>query len=212
MLPLDWCSALATSPTRFGSSHYASTVADCDYTSCGPSYPEGTVDIEAARITSPATLSLNNTVRSDRDGDGMEDTVQINYGVLSNAFFEDLDVEVNVRDSSGQLVDTITDRVAAGGGVPIDNQVYFTAPLGDQYSFEMVMMDMLGDVVDTLQTSPQMLSNMKPVANGSVSLTDVQTWENINSKAQALTHGGFPLPTTTCLTLTPHRLRLDVWR
>ena len=47
---------------------YASTVADCDYTSCGPSYPEGTVDIEAARITSPATLSLNNTVLSDRDG------------------------------------------------------------------------------------------------------------------------------------------------
>ena len=154
---------------------YASTIADCDYTSCGPSYPEGTVDIEAARITSPATLSLNNTVRSDRDGDGMEDTVQINYGVLSNAFFEDLDVEVNVRDSSGQLVDTITDRVAAGGGVSVDNQVYFTAPLGDQYSFEMVMMDMLGDVVDTLQTSPQMLSNMKPVANGSISLTDVQT-------------------------------------
>ena len=68
---------------------YASTVADCDYTSCGPSYPEGTVDIEAARITSPATLSLNNTVLSDRDGDGMEDTVEINYGVLSNAFFED---------------------------------------------------------------------------------------------------------------------------
>ena len=40
---------------------YASTVADCDYTSCGPSYPQGTVDIEAARITSPATLTLNTT-------------------------------------------------------------------------------------------------------------------------------------------------------
>ena len=158
---------------------YASTIADCDYTSCGPAYPEGTVDIEAARITSPATLSLNTTQLSDRDGDGMEDTVEINYGVLSNAFFEDLDVEVHVRDSSGQLVDSITDRVAAGGGVSVDGQVYFTAPLADQYSFEMVMKDMLGDVVDTLQTSPQMLNNMKPVANGSVSLTDVQTWENI---------------------------------
>ena len=61
----------------------------------------------------------------------------------------------------------------------VDSQVHFTAPLGDQYAFEMVMSDMLGDVVDTLQTSPQQLSNMKPVANGSVSLTDVQTWENI---------------------------------
>ncbi|MDP6333934.1 MAG: hypothetical protein QF479_04785, partial [Candidatus Poseidoniaceae archaeon] len=40
---------------------YASTVADCDYTSCGSSYPQGTVDIEAARITSPATLTINTT-------------------------------------------------------------------------------------------------------------------------------------------------------
>ncbi|DAC51648.1 MAG TPA: hypothetical protein D7H87_01475, partial [Candidatus Poseidoniales archaeon] len=40
---------------------YASTVADCDYTSCGPSYPQGTIDIEAARITSPATMILNGT-------------------------------------------------------------------------------------------------------------------------------------------------------
>lgn len=172
---------------------YASTVADCDYTSCGPSYPEGIVDIEAARITSPATLSLNNTVLSDRDGDGMDDTVAINYGVLSNAFFEDLDVEINVRDSSGQLVDTITDRVAAGGGVAVDGQVYFTAPLADQYAFEMVMKDMLGDVVDTLQTSPQMLNNMKPVANGSVSLNEVQTWENIQFQGAGFDAWGLSL-------------------
>ena len=49
---------------------YASTVADCDYTSCGPSYPQGTIDIEAARITSPATMMLNGTTLGDRDGDG----------------------------------------------------------------------------------------------------------------------------------------------
>lgn len=158
---------------------YASTVADCDYTSCGPSYPTGTVDIEAARITSPATLSLNNTVLSDRDGDGTDDTVEINYGVLSNAFFEDLDVEISVRDNAGNVVDTITDRIQAGGGVDAPGQVFFTAPLNDQYSFTMVMKDMLGDVVDTLQTSPQVLNNMKPVANGTVGITDVQTWENI---------------------------------
>ena len=172
---------------------YASTVADCDYTSCGPSYPEGTVDIEAARITSPATLSLNNTVLSDRDGDGMEDTVEINYGVLSNAFFEDLDVEIAVRDASGNLVDTITDRIAAGGGVTVDSQVYFTAPLADQYAFDMVMKDMLGEPVDTLQTSPQMLSNMRPVANGSVSLTDVQTWENIQFQGAGFDAWGLSL-------------------
>ena len=158
---------------------YASTVADCDYTSCGPSYPTGVVDIEAARITSPATLSLNSSALSDRDGDGLDDTVQLNYGVLSNAFFEDLDVTVNVRDGSGQVVDTLVDRISAGGGSVVSSDVYFTAPLNDQYNFELVMEDMLGDVVDTLQTSPQVLNNMKPVANGSVSVNIAQTWENI---------------------------------
>ena len=49
----------------------------------------------------------------------MEDTVEINYGVLSNAFFEDLDVEVHVRDSSGQLVDSITDRVPQAAVFPL---------------------------------------------------------------------------------------------
>jgi PKD repeat protein len=158
---------------------YASTVADCDYTSCGPSYPTGVVSIEAARITSPATLSLNNTVLSDRDGDGVDDTVSINYGVLSNAFFEDLDIEIIARDGAGQIVDSTTDRIAAGGGVDVPGEVFFTAPLTDQYAFELVMKDMLGDVVDTLQTSPQLLNNMRPVANGTVSMNDVQTWENI---------------------------------
>ena len=60
---------------------YASTVADCDYTSCGTSYPQGTVDIEAARITSPATLTINTTDTSDRDGDGKDDTLGLQLGI-----------------------------------------------------------------------------------------------------------------------------------
>lgn len=158
---------------------YASTVADCDYTSCGPTYPTGTIDLEAARITSPATITLNSTTLTDRDGDGTDDTVQVNYGVLSNAFFEDLNVEVTVRDGSGNVVDTIVDRISAGGGAPVDGDVYFTAPLNDQYSFSMVMKDMLGDEIDSIQSSPQSLNNMKPMANGSLSLSEVQTWENL---------------------------------
>tara|TARA_Y100001980_G_C14551488_1_gene334868 strand:- start:910 stop:3504 length:2595 start_codon:yes stop_codon:yes gene_type:complete len=123
----------------------------------------------------------------------MEDTVEVNYGVLSNAFFEDLDVEIQVRDSSGVVVDTITDRIAAGGGATVDSQVYFTAPTADQYSFSMVMKDMLGEIVDTLQTSPQMLNNMKPVANGSVSITEVQTWENIQFQGAGFDAWGLSL-------------------
>ena len=47
---------------------YASTIGDCDYTSCGPSYPQGTIDIEAARITSPATMILNGTTLASPGG------------------------------------------------------------------------------------------------------------------------------------------------
>lgn len=158
---------------------YASTVADCDYTSCGPSYPQGTVDIEAARITSPATLTLNTTSTSDRDGDGSPDTVQVNYEVFSNAFFEDLDVTTKVLDSSGVVVDTQTKRVSAGGGLATEESIWFTAPYNSQYTFQMEMQDMIGTTVDTLTTSPQVLNNMKPTANGTLSPNESQTWENI---------------------------------
>lgn len=158
---------------------YASTIADCDYTSCGPSYPQGTVDIEAARITSPATLDLNTTILSDRDGDGAPDTAQINYEVFSNAFFEDLDVTTKVLDNSGIVVDTQTKRVSAGGGVGTEESIWFTAPYNSQYTFQMEMKDMIGTTVDTLSTSPQILNNMKPTANGTLSPNESQTWENI---------------------------------
>ncbi len=158
---------------------YASTVADCDYTSCGPSYPQCTVDIEAARITSPATLTLNSTAMSDRDGDGSPDTVQINYEVFSNAFFEDLDVTTKVLDNSGTVVDTQTKRVSAGGGVATEESIWFTAPYNSQYTFQMEMNDMIGTTVDTLTSSPQILNNMKPTANGTLSPNESQTWENI---------------------------------
>ena len=158
---------------------YASTVADCDYTSCGPSYPQGTVDIEAARITSPATLTLNTTALSDRDGDGSPDTAQVNYEVFSNAFFEDLDVTTKVLDSNGIVVDTQTKRVSAGGGTATEESIWFTAPYNSQYTFQMEMQDMIGTTVDTLSTSPQVLNNMKPTANGTLSPNQSQTWENI---------------------------------
>jgi len=158
---------------------YASTVADCDYTSCGSSYPQGTIDVEAARITSPATVALNTTTLSDRDDDGSPDTAHINYNVLSNAFFEDLDVTVTVKDGFGNEIDSITNRISAGGGVDVGGDVYFTAAITDQYTFDLEMRDMLGDVVDSIPTAPQSLTNMRPTANGSVAPNQTQTWENV---------------------------------
>ena len=158
---------------------YASTVADCDYTSCGSSYPQGTVDIEAARITSPATLTINTTETSDRDGDGSDDTSHINFNVFSNAFFEDLDVDISVIDSSGEVIDSTSNRVSAGGGQDTGSDIWFTAPLDGTYTFQFDMYDMIGTLVDSSTTSPLALSNMRPTANGTISSNQTQTWENI---------------------------------
>ena len=159
---------------------YASTVADCDYTSCGSSYPQGTVDIEAARITAPASLTVTATdAQIDRDGDGAPDTAQIDYEVFSNAFFEDLDVTMTVLDASGVEVDRLTKRVAAGGGVATEESFWFTAPLNGQYTFKMDMVDMIGTTVDSITTAPQVLNNMKPTANGTLDPNATQTWENV---------------------------------
>ena len=105
-LELHWCWDSATLQMKFGI-QCASNQGDCDYTSCGSSYPEAVIDVEAARITSPATLSLNSTVLADRDGDSNIDTAEIEFNVLSNAFFEDLDVLVEVKNASGVVLDTL---------------------------------------------------------------------------------------------------------
>ena len=185
---------------------YASTIGDCDYTSCGPSYPQGTIDIEAARITSPATMILNGTTLSDRDGDGVDDTAQANYSILSNAFFEDLDVEISVRDSNGTIVDSTSTRVQAGGGVYVPEDAYFTARKSDLYTFEFTMKDMLGAVLDTETTSPQALGNMAPVANASISTNASQHMRKSSLLEMGLMHGVFPLTTIHSLTLTHQSL------
>ena len=164
----------------------ASSTADCDYTSCGPSYPTGTIDLEAARITAPATITTGNTTTSDRDGDGLDDTVQMEFDVLSNAFFEDLDVQVDVRDSSGNVVDSLTTRVAAGGGQAVSTSVWFTPNIDGLYSFSMTMRDVLGSRVDSVQSGVVNLSNMAPVAEGNLSTNRTLSWNDV-----AFTGDGF---------------------
>ncbi len=182
---------------------YGSSVADCDYTSCGPSYPQGTVDIEAARITAPASLTINNTELTDRDGDGDDDTVQVNFDVFSNAFFEDLDVETRIVDSQGVVVDEITSRISAGGGVNSNSNIWFTAPFDEQYTVEFDMYDMIGVLVDSVETQPWDLSNMRPVANGSVSSNATQTWENIQFSGGGFDAWGLSLDNNTLPYLDP---------
>ena len=176
---------------------YASTVADCDYTSCGSSYPQGTVDVEAARITSPASLTINESILSDRDGDSNDDTVQVNFDVFSNAFFEDLDVDISILDSSGNTVDERTSRISAGGGTNSNSNIWFTAPLDNQYTVKFEMYDMIGTLVDTVSTQAWDLSNMRPTANASVSANASQTWENIQFVGDGFDAWGLSLDNNT---------------
>ncbi|MFL2961436.1 MAG: PKD domain-containing protein [Candidatus Poseidoniaceae archaeon] len=176
---------------------YAANKGDCDYTSCGGSYPQAVIDVEAARITSPATLSLNSTVLADRDGDSLIDTAEIEFNVLSNAFFEDLDVEIEVRNASGIVLDTMETRVQAGGGVDVSTKFWYTAKTSEVHTFHLTMKDMLGDLIDNTQTGAQFMDNMKPVSNASIDTVDAQTWDNIQFVGNGFDAWGLSLANNT---------------
>ena len=176
---------------------YAANQGDCDYTSCGSSYPQGLIDVEAARITSPATLNLNSTIVADRDGDSNVDTVEVEFNVLSNAFFEDLDVEIEVRNSSGIVLDTMQTRVQAGGGVDVSTKFWYTAKTSEIHTFHLTMKDMLGDVVSTTQTGAQFLENMRPVSNATLGADDAQTWDNVQFTGNGFDAWGLSLANNT---------------
>jgi PKD repeat protein len=176
---------------------YAANKGDCDYTSCGGSYPQAVIDVEAARITSPASLSLNSTVLADRDGDSMIDTAEIEFNVLSNAFFEDLDVEIQVKNASGIVLDTMETRVQAGGGVDVSTKFWYTAKTSEVHTFHLTMRDMLGDVIDNTQTGAQYMDNMKPVSNASIDTVDAQTWDNIQFVGNGFDAWGLSLANNT---------------
>ena len=113
-------------------------------TSCGPSYPTGTVDIEAAE-SHRLRRTLNNTVLSDRDGDGTDDTVKSTtvYSQMRSLrtwTWKSAYVTMQECCTRSPIVSKQVEAWTHRGGV-------FTAPLNDQYSFTMVMKDMLGDVL-----------------------------------------------------------------
>ena len=148
---------------------------------------------------------------SDRDGDGLDDTVELEFDVLSNAFFEDLDVAVAVRDGTGAVVDTLDTRVEAGGGQPVSTSVFFTPNADGQYSFEFTMRDLLGNVVDETTSAPLTVANMRPVSNGNVSTNVTLSWNDLRSLAMVLTHGVCPSSTTPCRTSTPPSRMRGTW-
>lgn len=155
---------------------YGSSIGDCDYTSCGPAYPTAQLDIEAARITSPASLALGSISMYDSENDGNSDTLALPFSVTSNAFFEDLNIEVEAINSNNEVVDTMTTSIEAGGGVPAPGAIYWTPAITDDYTLSLKMKDLLGDTVDEAVTSSQMVYNMQPFPNASVNYNATLTW------------------------------------
>jgi PKD repeat protein len=166
---------------------YESFQNDCNYCSV---YPNATLDIEAARITSPASLALEPQVMADRDGDGNDDTMLLPFTVTSNAFFENLNIEVSARDSNGNVTDQYTTSIEAGGGVPALGAMYWTPPKSGDYDLVFVMKDLLGDVKDQAASSIQMVHNMQPFPNASSSTNATLTWLPVQFTGSGIDYWG----------------------
>ena len=53
-------------------------------------YPTGSFSVSASQVTDPAELTIESVEGFDRDGDLLDDSVEIGIGVSSSAFFETL--------------------------------------------------------------------------------------------------------------------------
>ena len=159
---------------------YESQVTDCDYNfaSCGittGSYPTTDIVVQAEIISEPAEVDIMEIIPFDRDGDNLDDSVEIQLEVISNAFFEIIEVtfEAFVNNT---LTDSITFAVTAGNSIPTEESIWFTPPESGDWTFGVDIRDITGQVVDTAFTLPFGLGNMEPVATGSTSTAITQTW------------------------------------
>lgn len=159
---------------------YESLVDDCDYNfaSCGittGSYPEAAITVQAGLITDPAEIQIDNIIPFDRDGNLLDDSIEIQLEVTSNAFFEILEVEVEAF-LNNTLKDTVTFDITAGNSVVSEKSVWFTPPETGDWTFGVSITDVTGALVDQAFALPINLANMEPVASGSLSTNITQTW------------------------------------
>ena len=159
---------------------YESQVTDCDYNfaSCGittGSYPTTDIVVQAGIITDPAEVDIMGITPFDRDSDNLDDSVEIELEVTSNAFFEIIEVTFEAF-LNNTLRDSITFAVTAGNSIPTEESIWFTPPETGDWTFGVDIRDITGAVIDTAFTLPIELGNMEPVATGSTSTAITQTW------------------------------------
>ena len=159
---------------------YESMVSDCDYNyaSCGitfGAYPTAMLTVYAGLITDPAEVSIDAITPFDRDGNNLDDSVQIDLDVLSNAFFEILEVTVGAYVNN-TLTDSVVFDITAGDNVPSPRSVWFTPPSSGEWTFGISIRDVTGEVVDQAFALPMTIANMEPTTSGSMSTSMTQTW------------------------------------
>ena len=126
-------------------------------------------------VTDPAEVYIDTVTPFDRDENGLDDSVQVDLEVQSNAFFEILEVTVEAYVNN-TLTDTVIFDLTAGNSIPSPNSVWFTPPESGDWTFGVEIRDVTGQLVDQAFTLPLSLANMEPVASGSVSTSITQTW------------------------------------
>ncbi len=174
---------------------YESMVSDCDYNyaTCGittGSYPTASATVYAGLITDPAEVYIDTITPFDRDENGLDDSVQVDLEVQSNAFFEILEVTVEAYVNN-TLADTVIFDVTAGNSIPSPNSVWFTPPETGDWTFGVEIRDVTGQLVDQAFTLPLSLANMEPIASGSVSTSITQTWLPVDMFGSGYDSWGF---------------------
>ena len=161
---------------------YGSTVDDCDYAqpncafpSGSTAYPTATIDVRASLITEPATVRIDSIALHDRDMSGFDDTAELKLRINSTAFFEMLEVEVESFVNNTPM-DSITIDVAAGGGMEVEQSVWFTSPWDGGWTFKVTMLDGAQVLVDEAASLPITLTNMRPMAASTAAANATQTY------------------------------------
>ena len=162
---------------------FNSLVDDCDFdfANCGVlsggSYPSGSFTVSASQVTSPAEVSIDSISGFDRDGDFLDDSVEIGIRVSSSAFSESLSVEFSAF-TNNSLHDSAEFTISVGNSDPEVMSVWFTPPFTGDWAFTTKIRDITGELQDIAQSLPEQISNMKPVGSGSISSNETQTWSN----------------------------------
>ena len=111
---------------------FESAIGDCDYSysSCGPLPPEGypvaSVEVFAQLVTDPAEISISDYSTFDRDADGIDDSVEMSYEVLSQAFYERVSVQIEAVGVDGEVISTMSNNMIVGNSVPVEAKFWFT--------------------------------------------------------------------------------------